>query len=390
MILRQLLGRTPLGWIQLSHAPVRFAMAIAGVGFSVLLVFMQLGFMNMLFDTTVMMHRQIKADIVLVSASSRDFADLKPFGRRLLVKALGVEGVDDVEPLYGAMATWVKPGTDEKRNIYVVGVSPRFDAFVDPSIREKLARLGTVGSALFDEGSRGAFEAFNAAIKAGEEPIIEVEGRAVHFTGVYRLGASIGVEATMIVSDTTFAMLKPKQSPGSVNLGLIRLKPGEDPARLVRDIETAIADPDIKVLTVEGFVSRTRDYIATESPIAYIFVFGVVIGLLVGLVVVVQILSTDVQDHLPEYATFKAIGFTNGRLRSIVVEQAAILSVLGFVLGFLVSLLLYQVIKISIAMPVLMPISRVALVFGLTVAMCAIAGVIALRRVAAADPAEVF
>ncbi|MES2813663.1 MAG: FtsX-like permease family protein [Pseudomonadota bacterium] len=113
-------------------------------------------------------------------------------------------------------------------------------------------------------------------------------------------------------------------------------------------------------------------------------------GLFVGAIIVVQILSSDVQDHLGEYATFKAIGFTNRYLLGIVYEQSAILTVFGFVPALLLSLLLYRVVGMSVSMDMIMTVDRVALVFVLTALMCAIAGTIAMRRVYSADPAEVF
>lgn len=389
LILR-LLGRTPLGWIQLAHSPLRFAMASAGVGFAVILVFMQLGFMNMLFDTATMFHRLMKADIVIVNSVSREFHSLKAFGRRTLVKALGVPGVQEVNPLYVSMIDWVNPATHDKRQILVMGVDPHVQAFTDPVLGRQLNRIAPLGSALFDESSRGEFKPFIEAIQDGAPPPVEVAGKTMTFEGTFRLGASFGIEGTIVVSDATFQTLKPKQSPGSINLGLITVRSGEDAAKVASRIAAALDDPDIHVFTRDGFIQHTRDFMIRESPIAYIFGFGVAMGLIVGIVVVVQILSTDVQDHMPEYATFKAIGFSNGRLRAIVLEQASILTVFGFVPGLLTSLGLYALIGIGVSMPLEMPLSRVGLVLVMTIVMCGLAGMIALRRVAAADPAEVF
>jgi putative ABC transport system permease protein len=143
-------------------------------------------------------------------------------------------------------------------------------------------------------------------------------------------------------------------------------------------------------MTMDDFILRSRDFLRKDSPIAYIFSFGVVIGLFVGTVIVIQILSTDVQDHLPEYATFKAMGFSDFRLLTIVYEQSLILTVFGFLPGYLLALGLYQLVKIAVDMPIAMPIDRVIMVFGLTAVMCAIAGTLAMRRLRSADPADVF
>jgi putative ABC transport system permease protein len=390
MILRFLLGRTPLGWLQLVHHPLRFAMAIAGVAFAVVLVFMQLGFMNMLFDTTVMFHRQIKADIVLVNPVARNLIDIRTFPRRRLIQALGVEGVADGEAMHIAQVNWVKPGTQDRGIILAFGFRPDFDALQTSGVAEQLPNLVLPGTALFDTGSRGNFVAFSQMIRNGLRPSTEIAGKAISFEGIFRIGASFGAEGSIIVSEQTFFAISPKANPATPNLGMLRVEPGQDPAVVARRVADAVAGEDVKVMTVPEFIAQSRNFLIKESPIAYIFTFGVIMGLVVGIVIVIQILSTDVQDHLPEYATFKAMGFTNRALLGVVYEQSAILTVLGFVPGFVISLGLYELVRRGVSMPIAMPLDRVVLVFAMTAAMCAIAGTIAMRRVSRADPAEVF
>lgn len=389
-LLQRLFGRTPLGWLQLAHHPLRFVMAVSGVAFAVLMVFMQLGFMNMLFDTTVMFHRQLKAEIILVDPAARSLIDLRTFPRRRFIQALGVDGVADGETMQIGQLAWIKPGTQERGIITAFGIRPDYDMFVTPGVSEQQARLAITGTALFDTGSRGDFRAFVEAIHAGERPRTEVGGKSVTFEGVFRIGASFGSEGSIIVSDQTFFALSPGATPGTPNLGVLRVRPGTDPAEVAQRVRAAVAGPDVKVLTIDEFITESRNFLVRESPIAFIFAFGVMMGLVVGIVIVIQILSTDVQDHMPEYATFKALGFTNRSLLGIVYEQAAILTIAGFVPGFLVSLGLYELVRAGVSMPIAMPLDRVLMVFAMTATMCALAGTIAMRRVSRADPAEVF
>jgi putative ABC transport system permease protein len=389
-VLRRLLGRTPLGWLQLVHHPLRLAMAIAGVAFAVLLVFMQLGFMNMLFDTTVMFHRQLKADIVLVNPAARNLIDVRTFPRRRLIQALGVEGVADGEVMHIAQVNWIKPGTRDRGNILAFGIRPDFDAFVTPGVSGQLPALALPGAALFDTGSRGDFRAFLHEIAQGDRPKTEIAGKTVHFEGMFRIGASFGAEGSIIVSDQTFFAISPRANPATPNLGILQVKPGEDPSKIARKIAEVIQGEDVKVMTVAEFIGQSRTFLIKESPIAYIFTFGVIMGLVVGIVIVIQILSSDVQDHLSEYATFKAIGFTNRTLLGVVYEQSAILTILGFIPGLIASLVLYELVQRGVSMPISMPLDRVFLVFSMTAAMCAVAGTIAMRRLSKADPAEVF
>lgn len=141
-------GRTPLGWKQLIHSKGRFAIAVCGVAFAVLLIFMQLGFMNVLFDSTVMMHRQLNADIVLLSSTARDFANPGTLPRQRVTQALGVAGVVDAEPLYVVGRDWIKqtarePG--ERGQMLILGVRPDFRAFRDPEVTAQQARLVETG-----------------------------------------------------------------------------------------------------------------------------------------------------------------------------------------------------------------------------------------------------
>jgi putative ABC transport system permease protein len=387
-------GRTPLGWLQLIHHPGRLGLAIAGVAFAVMLVFMQLGFMNMLFDSTVMLHRQLNADIVLASTKVRDMTSAGTIPRRRVIQALGVPGVADAEPLYVGMQDWIRPtdqaGAGERGQMLLLGVRPDFDAFRDPIITAQQSRLSVAGTVLFDRGARGSYSRLIAATEAGEQPTTEMSGRTVTIDGLARIGSSFGAEGVLITSEDSFFAFTRNRTAEVPSLGLIRVTPGADPLVVAARINAELGTADTRAMTMQEFVDHSRGYIARESPISFIFTFGAIIGLLVGATLVVQILAADVQDHMGEYATFKAMGFTNRYLQAVICEQSLILTVLGFVPGFLIALGFYQIIRVSLAMPVAMPLERVAMVFALTAVMCVAAGLIAMRRVRQADPAEVF
>jgi putative ABC transport system permease protein len=121
-----------------------------------------------------------------------------------------------------------------------------------------------------------------------------------------------------------------------------------------------------------------------------VFGFGVVIGLLVGIIIVYQVLSTDVAEHLREYATFKAIGYPQRFFLGLVFEEALILAVLGFIPGLLVSMALYASVAAATGLPLAMTGSRAVVVFLGTVAMCVLSGAIATRKLARANPADLF
>jgi putative ABC transport system permease protein len=384
-------GRTPLGWLQLTHSKSRFAVASAGVGFAVLLVFMQLGFMNMLFDATTVLHKQFLTDLVLMSEDAEGLVpDSGSFSRRRLIQAAGVEGVRDWAEVYIGSVNWTKPSDGSVGQILLFGVPTDTRVFVTSALDNQMASLRVPGTFLLDEGSRGDFSGFFAKIATGEQPAAKMAGETATAVGSFRFGASFGTEAIAIVSRETFLQLVPSQQPGVINMGLLHIEPGLDPHAMADRITEEIGAAEVKVWTMPDFIALTRDFLRVNSPISTVFTFGVIVGLFVGAVIVVQILTSDVQDHLGEYATFKAMGFKNSYLLGIVYEQSAILTIAGFVPSLGLSLLLYKVVGAAVAMDMIMTVDRIWTVFALTAVMCAVAGTIAMRRIYSADPAEVF
>jgi putative ABC transport system permease protein len=384
-------GRTPLGWLQLTHSKSRFIVASAGVGFAVILVFMQLGFMNMLFDATTVIHEQFQTDLVIMSADAEGIVpDSGSFSRRRLVQAAGIPGVQEWAEVYIQTMTWTKPSDGSIGQIVVFGVPTDVRVFANDDLHAQMEKLRVPGTFLMDLGARGDFSAFFTEIAANARPTTKMAGETVTAVGTFRFGASFGTEAIAVMSSESLLQLTPSQHPGVINMGLLRLDPGLDLQLTADRVTESIAAPEVKVWTMPGFIELTREFLRVNSPISTVFTFGVIVGLFVGAIIVVQILSSDVQDHLSEYATFKAIGFTNRYLLGIVYEQSAILTVFGFFPALLLSLLLYNLVGAAVSMNMIMTVDRVIMVFGLTAAMCAAAGTIAMRRIYSADPAEVF
>ncbi|MDW8444917.1 MAG: FtsX-like permease family protein [Acetobacteraceae bacterium] len=146
----------------------------------------------------------------------------------------------------------------------------------------------------------------------------------------------------------------------------------------------------MRVFTRAELAQFERDYWANVAPIGFIFGLGVAIGLVVGCVIVYQILFSDISRHLGEYATLKAMGYTDGYLARVVMSAALILAVLGFLPGLVLSFGLYEIASAQIFIPLHMTLPRASFVFGLIFAMCVVSGLIAIRKLRDADPADMF
>jgi putative ABC transport system permease protein len=174
-----------------------------------------------------------------------------------------------------------------------------------------------------------------------------------------------------------------------VDLGLIRLRPGAD-AQAVRASLRQYVGTEAKVLTREELVAAEIVFIRENAPIDFIFGMGAAVGFFIGFVVVYQILYTEVTNHLPQYATMKAMGFSDRYLLQVVLSQSVILALLGYLPGFVLALGLYRVATKAIQMQFSMTVERAVFVFVLTIVMCGLSAMIAIRKVRTADPADVF
>ena len=379
----------PLGWLQLKREKLRFAVALLGVSFAVVLILMQLGFREALFNSAVRFHNALAADVVIVSHELAYIVQPAAFSNRRLYQARGVAGVESVMPVYIGIGLWKNPDTHGVRSVFVVGVDPADEALTLAGVEPQRAVFAREDEVLFDDSSRPEYGPVAERVRGGEPVEAELNGRKLHVAGLFRMGTSFGIDGTVITSDTNFLRIFPNRQRGLIELGLVRTAPGEDAAR-VRDAIRAVLPRDVEVLTRAEFIAKEIAFWDSSTPIGYVFSFGVVVGMVVGGIIVYQILFADVNDHLPEYATLKAMGYSNSFLAGVVIQQAVILAAFGFIPAMGLSLVLYRISGEATRLPLEMTGERALFVFGLTVAMCTLSALMALRKVRSADPAEIF
>src|SRR5690242_20862718 len=277
-----------LAWLQLRRQKVRFAVALAGVAFAVVLMLMQFGFRDALYSSAVIIHRRLAADVVLLHPNYNIMPCPTLFARRRLYQALAFDGVDSVTPLYTGLGKWKNPVTGRSRTIFVIGIDPSEDVLDVPEIRDARTIIRYPDVALYDERSRPEYGPIAATVRVDGEMSTEVSGRAIMVKGLFSLGCSFGIDATLVTSDLNYLRLFPFQSPGEISAGLIRLRPGVD-ARAVRAALAAGLPADVDVLTRDEYIEREVGYWARNTPIGYVFSFGVIMGLVVGAIIVYQI-----------------------------------------------------------------------------------------------------
>jgi putative ABC transport system permease protein len=381
--------RLPLGWLQLKHKPLRLIVALSGIAFAVLLIMMQLGFRSALFESAVRFHERFEYDIALFSPDSVFIVRPQPFSIRRLYQSLGFEGVEDVTPVYIFPSVWKNPWNNQRRSIQTIGFNPDEPVLKTPGFLAAKSLLRQQDVVIFDEGARPEFGPVGQAFGSGEAVVTEINDREIEVVGLFRMGTSFGIDGTVITSDDNWLRLFPDRSRNEIQLGLIRLHDGSDSTRIRNELAEYLPD-DVLVLTKQQFVQREKDYWNGATPIGYIFAFGAIMGFVVGAIIVYQILFADVSEHLNEYATLRAMGYKNRFVSGIVLQQAAILAVLGYVPGVAIVYWLYGKAAAATSLPLYITQERAITVFLMTLSMCAISGLLAVRKVRRLDPAEVF
>lgn len=386
---RKLFRRTPLAWRQIMKEKTRLAIAVAGIAFADMLMFLQMGFQDALYDSATQPHRLLEADLVMTNPQFQTLFSVKSFSRERLYQALSHEGVESVSYVYIGSGEWKNPETRFNRAILIWGVDPEASSFKLPQVKQNKTQLKLLNNVLFDRASRPEYGNIADAVEKHRTLEAELNQQNIQVTGLFTIGSSFAADGNVITSDSTFLKLFPDHQPEQITVGLIHLKPGFKSNQVEAKLNQELSK-DVRVLTPENFAAVEKYYWESQGAIGFIFGLGVTVGFIVGIVIVYQILYSDVADHLPEYATLKAMGYSDGYLIVVLLQEALLLAALGYIPGFLISLALYQLTYVATLLPVGMTLSRAFSVFILTVVMCSFSGAVAMRKLQSADPADIF
>ncbi len=390
----------PLGWSQLTHQKARMAVALTGVAFSNILIFTQLGLRALLFDGVTLLPENLKGDLFLASAFAPSI-DWNGFPRIYLYQASAVEGVASASPLYISSANWVNPEDLEQpatrpdtgfelfpNRVKILAFNPSQPVLNLPEVNRQLPQLTAPDSILFDRLAQDKLGPV-VDLYAQEGSVVSVMNRQrVYVTGLFNFGSNLFDNGHVIMSDWNFARRQGEQRLQQINVGCIQVEPGVDLTVVQQRLREHLP-ADIRVMTREELMTAEQSFQAS-FPNGKILNFGAIMGFIVGVVIVYQVLYTDVSDHLPEYATLKAMGYSDRALLAVVVQEALILGILGFIPGLFSSWWIYGILTQLTKIPLTMRLAVVIQVFCLTVLMCLVSGAIAMNKLRSADPADVF
>lgn len=372
-----------LAWANLVNQLPRTAVAVAGIAFAVILIFMQLGFLGSAEATATLLYDQFDFDVALVSSEYIELNQPDHVPRLCLDRAEAIAGVRTATPLYLGFQRWRNVETRRKRNIMMIGFRITDHLWRQAEIVQASEGLKLPDTVVMDRRSRWEFGSFDPGVQT------ELGSHRIQVVGLCTIGSGYSADGLLLTSDQTFSRLQGGRPLDLVNIGLIKLEPGTNAAQTVAELRRVMPSA-VRVRTRSELEQRERRYWIEQTAVGTIFRFGVGVGLLVGAVFVYQVISSDIVNRLAEYATLKAVGYSESAVSWVVLQQALFLAVLGYIPGLIATLALYSLTRRVAGIPIDMNAWRALAVFAQAVAMCWISGVAALRKLRAADPADLF
>jgi putative ABC transport system permease protein len=380
----------PLAWAQLSHQKVRLMVAMSGIAFANVLIFMQLGFLSMFNEGATTLPENLQGDLFLLDQEAQSI-NMGPtgFDRIRLYQAGAIAGVQSVTPLYIRSASWAYSKNQFSYGTRVMAYDPRQPVLAIAEVKAQRDKLAIPLSFLFDRTSRDSHGPIAQILATAPMATAFMNNRRVAAVGLFTLGSSMvaGGEGNVITSDATYAEIFGSDALQKVTIGVLQIQSGANLQAIQRGIQQTV--PGVQVFTRAELISKELQ-VQKDNPTGIIFGFGATMGFVVGIVIVYQVLYADVSDHLAEYATLKAMGYSDRSLLFVIFHESTLLAVLGFAPGLIISFGMYQLLSIMTKLPLLLSPYIAIFVFILTLVMCTCSALLASGKLRSADPSDIF
>lgn len=372
-----------IAWRILMHEKGRNALAVGGIFIAVLMIFLQLGFYACAPKGGMQIYDHLQFDLLLASSSYVAQAQSYDFPRRRLYQALSLPEVESAAPFYQGESQWLNQAGGVRRDVFVMAFKPEERTFTTEDIERQLDALRRPDTVLVDTLTLPMYGPQTPGSR------IEIGERAIEIGGLYRIGTGFLGLGVVITSDLNFIRIFPSRSLGAINLGLLTLKPGSDSDQVAARLR-ALLPADTRVFTRPELEAHETTYWRTRTPTGLIFGFGAIMSIVVGAVILYQTLATQVIRQLPQYATLKAIGYTDGYLRGIVLTLALMMASIAFAPALAGALVIYDQVRAMTRLPIEMTGTRVVAVLMIALIIATVSALIAVRAVRRADPADLF
>jgi putative ABC transport system permease protein len=399
------------------HGGRRTLAAISGVAFSLTMVLLQLGFLQAVKITAANNFEQVDFDIELLSPRYEQFyaAGFFPLDRLKLAQSL--ETVVSAAPMQATFNLWRCPAypVDQLDAESTAQSSPgplerwlRGAKLPRPLLRRELFVMGIdLDKNPFREPIRGRIVAFEPLLRLKHRILLnelshpdfgwqlrdvvqhwELGNQAVTLVGGFPMLRGFAADATAICSDQNFVSLCRFPARQQINFGFLKVREGTL-AETVHQLKTLLP-PDAEPYTRQEILDREIDHWVNQTSTGQLFRFGVLVAMIVAAVVVYQVLSNDVREHLAEYATLKAMGYSQFRLSYVVVMQSLIYMLISYVIAIVLATFVYGATEDLAGIPMRLTIHNLVITLALAVLVGLLSGLLSLGKLRAAEPADLF
>lgn len=370
----------PLAQRNLFHDKVRLTVTLTGIVFSVVLIVVQLGLFIGFTTATSNLIDHSGADLWITSKNVPYVEQGVAFSERKLNQVRAVEGVADAQKIIARWTQWKRhDGGQDSVQIVGINVDDRLERPWN-LVEGRVEDLKSPDAVILDE----LYKQKLGVTRVGE--VFEVGGhraRVVGFTRGIRSFTTSPYVFTTFKNAQNYAGLREDQTM----FILVKLAPGADLQRVRRELLEHVTD--VEVFTTAQFSRMTTFYWMFTTGAGVAVLIAAALGLVVGFVVVAQTIYATTVDHIREFGTLKAMGAPNRYVYKVIMKQAAISAVIGYVLGMIVSAFVVNASQKGGA-AILMPTSMAVGMFFLTLTMCVGAALVSINKVTRIDPAMVF
>ncbi len=372
-----------IAWRILVDQKGRTALATGGIFVAILLVFIELGFFVAVPQGGMLIYDHMRFDLLVCSDKYLFQAQSGQFARDRLAAVMALPEVAQASPIYLGGGKWRDANGGLKLDIAVIGLDPLAGVFTVPDIERQSAVIERPDTVLVDSATRTLF----GPLDAGR--VVDIAGRHMTIGGQYKLGTGFLGLGVALVSEANFFAMFPGRPPDTVNLGLVTVKPGADPDGAARALR-GVLPADMRVFTRAELVAHEVAYWTTRTATGLIFGSGLVVSFVVGIMVLYQTLATQITRQLPQFATLKAIGYSDRYLDAIVLIESFLIMAVAFVPALGAALAVYALVRSETLLPLSLTAAELGSVFAITLVMAAASAFLSLGSLRRADPAEVF
>jgi len=365
----------------LSHKS-RAVVAGAGICFAIFLMFLQWGLLIAAKKESTLLYDYFDFDLAVVSQKYQLLYSPGNFDRVRMTQALALDLIEDSFSLNLDSGRWIDTQSLMMSSALIIGIDDKPNFITDVGIRKTMKKLIGSRSILVDQYSHADF----GLISVGEKA--KLNNREVDIRGQFKLGLFFYAEGSVLVRNDVFYNLTNNHSR-ETNIGLIKLKVEADLTNAKAQLKDTLPD-DVIILTKRELIDQEQSYFVKVKPLGLMFETGMFIAFFTGVVVLFQVMSTEIGSRIKEYATIKAMGYGAVFIYGVAIVQVLILSISAFIPAVVLSHALFLLIDSLTHLPIEITQNLFTMILSLTLIMAVLAGVISLQKLSKVDPAELF